>query len=163
MRDFEFEEVDFAVASVRVLQSAHFAAQVLQLFRARFTIGDGRKAFQFFSQFEGKLFFGKGGDAAGALGGVAFGALVGEIAEADAAFFLEKPLLKAAAAPGGDVVFGDGPAGEAFVEDALHFGQRVQPGDEFAAEGAVVEAAIEFVTNGAGQAGDFSSSGSHVS
>ncbi len=140
--DFGLEQEDFAVAGAGVLQSAEFAAEALEMFRAFGGVGYSGEAFEFFGEFEGELLFGEGGDAAGALGGVAFGALVGEFAEAVATFLLPQPVLKAAVAPLGEVVFGDGTASEAMGEDAPDFRQGVQPGNEFTAEGAVVQALV---------------------
>lgn len=148
---------------VRVLQATEFLAESLQTFRARFGVGHGGEAFDFFGEFERELFLSERGDAAGAQGGIALGALVGKFAQTIATFFLQQPFLKSALSPRRDVVFGDGPAGEAVREDGLHFGQRVEPRGEFPAERAVVEAVVEFVADGTGQAGDFSGSGSHGS
>ena len=67
-----------------------------------------------------------------------------------------------AAPPVGEVVLGEGASAEFFGEDALDFGQGIEPGEEFGAVGAVVEAMVEFIADEFGEAGDFSGAGFHT-
>jgi hypothetical protein len=143
------------------MQSAHFAREALKIFPSLRGIGNGGEPFEFFGEFEGESFFRASGDEAGARAGIDFRAIGSEFAETGAALFVEQPIAKSAPTPGGNVVFGDGAAGETMSEDALDFRQRIKPGDQFPAERAVVEAAVEFVANGGGKAGDFSGAGAH--
>lgn len=66
------------------------------------------------------------------------------------------PIGVAAAAPIREVVLGEGACAEFFGEDTLDLGLGVEPGEEFGAVGAVIEAAVYFVADGFGEAGDFS-------
>jgi hypothetical protein len=139
---FGFEKSQLPVVGAGAVQSADFVGKALEAFPSLFGILNGGEAFQFFGQCERELFFSVSGDAARALGGVHFGEFGGEVGDADAAFLLVEPILVAAAAPGGNVVFRDGATGESFGENVVNFGQGVQPRDEFPAERAVVKAAI---------------------
>ena len=68
------------------------------------------------------------------------------------------PLGIAAVAPFGEVLFADGFAVEAVLEDALDFGEFVEPNDDFAAGGVGFEAGVEFLADVAGETGDFAGS-----
>ena len=85
--------------------------------------------------------------------------VVGEVAGLFEGFLPEDPVLVAAGFPFGEVLFADGVALEAFGEDLPGFGLTVEPGDEFDALFAAVEAAVELVAEGAGEAGDFTVAG----
>jgi hypothetical protein len=139
---FGFEEAQFASAIVWVLVAAQFPGEALQVFRAFDAWFHGREALEFFGEFQRELFLRDGTDASGVVFRITTVAAGWEFAQANAAFFFEAPILKSAAAPGGDIVFGDGAAGETFGEDGLDFGQGVEPQDEIFAERAIVEAMV---------------------
>ena len=54
-----------------------------------------------------------------------------------------------------EVLFGDGAAGEVGGEDALDFGEGVEPGEEARVRLGVVEAAVELLAEVAGEGSDF--------
>ena len=84
-----------------------------------------------------------------------FGELEGEVAG-----FLEfDPILIPARAPFGEVLLGDAAAGVVLREDALGFGFGVEPGEEFVAGDAVVQAVVEVVAEGEREVGDFAVTG----
>ncbi len=87
---------------------------------------------------------------AGELGGVG-----GEFAGGFEEFLGGKPVEEAAVVPFGEVLGADGDAGEVFGEDGLDFGEGVEPFNQVHAGFAVVEALVELVAEGAGEAGDF--------
>ncbi len=70
-------------------------------------------------------------------------------------FAMEEPFLKAALTPDAEVLGGDGRAVEALADDLEDFGQVVEPGEDFGGFLAVVEADVELLADGAGEAGDF--------
>ena len=103
-----------------------------------------------------------GGDGVGeAIGEVAvgeageFGGVGGEFAGVFEEFLGGEPVEEAAIVPFGEVLRADGDAVEVFGEDGLDFGEAVEPLDEVHAGFAVVEALVELVAEGAGEAGDF--------
>lgn len=57
------------------------------------------------------------------------------------------PFGVAAAPPIAEIMFGKGASAEFFGEDALDFGQGVEPGEEFGGVGAVFEAVVEFIAD----------------
>jgi hypothetical protein len=59
-------------------------------------------------------------------------------------------------------VFGDGFGVEESGEDFLDFGEAVEPAGELASGMVVIKAAVEFVADVTGEAGDFSCSGHGV-
>jgi hypothetical protein len=156
-----FEETEMAFARAGILQAADDHGEAAEFLGAVVAIFEGTDALEFFCEFESDAIFDAVGEKAGALGGIKAGILRIEFAETNAAFFRQQPIPVATVAPLGEVVIGDGLAGDAFGKDALHFWQRVQPVDEVGTERAVVETAVEFEANGAGKAGDFSGSCSH--
>jgi hypothetical protein len=70
-------------------------------------------------------------------------------------FLLQEPVAEAASAPLGEVAGADGDALKVLLDDFLDFGEPVEPGEEFAGFLAVVEALVEFLADGGGEAGDF--------
>ena len=70
-------------------------------------------------------------------------------------FAMEEPFLESALTPGAEVLGGDGRAVEALADDLADFGQVVEPGEDFGGFLAVVEADVELLADGAGEAGDF--------
>ena len=80
-----------------------------------------------------------------------FGELEGEVA----GFLQLDPILIPARAPFGEVLLGDAAAGVVSREDALGFGFGVEPGEEFVAGDAVVQAVVEVVAEGEREVGDF--------
>ena len=142
MGGLNFKEAQVPFAGVGVLQSAQLLGEALKVFPSFFAVFDDGEAFEFFGEFDGETFFGKGGDAMGALFGIRLLILRREFTQANATFFLQEPILEAAAPPLGEVVFRNGPSGEAGGENGLDFGRRIQPGGEFPAERAVVKAAV---------------------
>jgi hypothetical protein len=85
-----------------------------------------------------------------------------EAAEPLESFLVEEPILVAGGAPFGEVLMGDGFAVKYLGEDFFGFGELVDPGEDGAAEFAVVEAAVELFANGGGEAGDFADSSLHM-
>jgi len=61
--------------------------------------------------------------------------------------------------PGGEVLFGDGAAGELVLEDLLDVGEAVKPLDDFGAGKAVFDALAELNAGVFGQASDFADVG----
>ena len=84
-----------------------------------------------------------------------------EAIELGEAILVKEPVLVAGGAPFGEVLVGDGVAVEYFGEDFFSFWKFVDPGEDGAAELAVVEAVVEFFADGFGEAGDFAESGGH--
>jgi len=110
----------------------------------------------------------KGAEIIGDVGAVAVGSLLvegatlfEEFVPLGAAIASVGPIGVAAEPPIGEVLFGEGASAEFFGEDALDFGQGVEPGEEFRAVGAVIEAVVEFIADEFGEAGDFSGAGFH--
>ena len=85
--------------------------------------------------------------------------LLDELGAEDAGFLEAEPVLMAALAPFGEVLFGDGVAIEIFFEDFLNFFGSVEPGDDFGAGLAVFEASAEFMAIVFGETGDFAGAG----
>jgi len=65
------------------------------------------------------------------------------------------PVKKAALLPLGEVDLVDGVSFEISFKDFFDFGEGVEPGDESDAGFAIIEAAVEFFAEVAGEAGDF--------
>ena len=84
-----------------------------------------------------------------------FGELEGEVA----GFPEFDPILISAGAPFGEVLLGDAAAGVVLREDALDFGIGVEPGEEFVAGDAIVQAVVEVVAEGEREVGDFAVAG----
>ena len=84
-----------------------------------------------------------------------FGFLFGKASVPFKALLVEDPVLVAGASPFGEILVGDGFAVEDFSEDFFGFGQAVHPWQNVVAEFAVVEAAVELLPDGGGEAGDF--------
>ncbi len=102
----------------------------------------------------------RGGEEGGGGGGVARvilegGGLLAEVGEPGAGLLELEPVGEAAAAPFGEVLFSDGAAVEVGGEDGLDLGEGIEPGEEGGGGLAVVEAGIELVADGGGEAGDF--------
>lgn len=85
-----------------------------------------------------------------------------DLLEAFAAFLVSKPILVAALAPVGKVLFVDGFGVEQARDDLLHFGKRVKPIQEWRAHFAVEKAMVELFTDCEREAGDFADSGFHT-
>lgn len=85
-----------------------------------------------------------------------------DLLEAFAAFLVSKPILVAALAPVGEVLFVDGFVVEGIREDFLDFGESVQPVEEWRAHFAVEKAMVELFANCEWEAGDFADSGFHT-
>jgi hypothetical protein len=105
----------------------------------------------------------EGGEAVGE-GGIALVGLeaVGALEEAVeglAGLLVAEPVGKAAEFPVGEVLLGDGGAGEFGGEDGLNGGEGVQPVDEELLALALVQAVVELVANSEGEAGDFTGAG----
>jgi hypothetical protein len=139
---FRLEKSDFQSAIAGALDAADLPGKANKAFEALGAIGHGGQAFQFFGKFQGEALLRVRLEPGGLFFRVGIGAFRREFAEPHAPLLFPQPILKAAAPPFGNVVFGDGPASEALGESVFDFGQRVQPGDEVFAERAVVEAAV---------------------
>ena len=149
---------------MRVLEAGEGAGNHLENFPALFGI------FHFVEFIDGlgEFYDQVGAEIIGDVGAVAGGSLLieratlfEEFVPLGAAFASVGPIGVAAETPIGEVVFGEGASAEFFGEDALDFGQGVEPGEEFGAVGAVFEAMVEFIADGFGEAGDFSGAGFH--
>ena len=86
MCGFDFQETEFAISRVGILQSAEFAAEPLEIFGTLLAVRDDGETFELFSEFEGEAFLGVGGNALRSLCGIALGTLVREFAQTVAAF-----------------------------------------------------------------------------
>ncbi len=97
----------------------------------------------------------------GNLAGVFFEALgfVDEGANPLASLLMAEPLLEAALFPFAEILLGDFVAGEVGGEDGADIVAGVEPGEELGAGFAVLKAAVQLVTDGAREAGDFAVSG----
>ncbi len=101
-----------------------------------------------------------GGDGGGtasqatASGAGKIGGFLGEIFEVGEGFQLLQPALVAGGAPNGKVSVVDGRAVELGGENTLNDGKGVEPGEDPGRGLVVVEAAVEFFTDGLGEAGD---------
>jgi len=93
-------------------------------------------------------------DSGGEVGG-----FVGKRGEFFEEFLAGLPLEEAAVTPVGDVLLANGLAVEGLAEDGFDVGDGVEPFDEIAGGGGAFEAAVEFVADGAGEAGDFGDAG----
>jgi hypothetical protein len=102
----------------------------------------------------GKFF---GEDIAG--GGMEVGGVFHELVERVALLVEVLPIEEAALFPMGEIDFVDGLAVEVVGEDGLDFREGVEPGGELLGFLAVVEALVELVADGAGEAGDFALAG----
>ena len=144
-----------------VLEAAEFAGEVLESSPAIVGICDLLQGGQGLADFKDEE------AAHGFMGvvatvvGVGFGGLFGEAIEPFESLLVPKPILIAAAAPFGEVLVGNGFAGEKVGEDGLGFREMVQPFENGASEFAVVKALIKLFTDFGGEAGDFADSSFH--
>ena len=115
------------------------------------------------------------GEASGEHGGEFFGedrgrgagmervGVFGELGEVEAGLLEALPIQEAALFPAGEVGLGDGFGVEVGGEECLDFREGVEPvGEEFGFV-AVIEALVELVADGAGEAGDFAGAGAEGS
>jgi len=84
-----------------------------------------------------------------------------EMNNSRAGFPIAQPILVAAVSPFGNVVLGDGPAGEMRGEDLPDFGQLIEPGHSVFGEGAVEQELVELLADRFGEAGDFTGASFH--
>ena len=154
-------EMDAAAVVVGVLEAGEFAHEVLQTQRTFLGTFDVLKRVGGLAGFDDE-------DAAHGFVGVAafvvlgeFGFVFGEAIEPFLTVLLLEPVLVAAAPPFGEVLVGDGFSVEEFGHDGFGFWKRVQPREDGATDLTVFEAAIYFIADGFGEAGDFANSCDH--
>ena len=136
-------EHDAAAPVVRVLQAGEFACEVLEAGPAGVGVSDVLHGGHGLAEFEEEE-AAHGFEAVGAAVVMDdFLVLLGEVAKPVESLLLEEPVLVAGAAPFGEVLVGDGVAGEVFSHGFFGFGQVVEPVDDGAAHLAVLEAGVE--------------------
>jgi len=103
-----------------------------------------------------------GGEALGQAapgGGVEFAGVALEGEDVGEGVLAGFPAGEAGGAPFGEVLFGDGSAGELRLKEGLDFGQGIEPGEDGGAGFIALEAAVELVEEGPGEAADFAGGG----
>jgi hypothetical protein len=93
-------------------------------------------------------------------GGGEFAGLGGQFPGVGEPVAADLPFGKPAGAPFAEVLLGDGGPVKLLLEDGLDVGTVVEPAEDLVALDIIIEAAVEFVTDVAGQALDYSPSGS---
>lgn len=155
-------ELGAAAAVVRILQSRESVGEVLHLFTAVLRIFDvlqgGQGEPHFHDEDSAESFE---GIIDGAIVLSQFGVLFAEAVEPFDALLVSEPILISGAAPVGDVLVGDGATGEELGHGGFGFGQGVEPCFDGLDHLAGFEAAIQFVADGFGKAGDFADSCDH--
>lgn len=85
--------------------------------------------------------------------------ILAEVAGDLASLLFQKPLQEAALVPGGEVGWVDRLAVEFAGQDGLDLGECIEPGNEFEALFAIVQALVELGANLQWEAGDFAGAG----
>ena len=154
-------EADAAAPIIGVLQAAEFAVEGFQpgpaFCRIFYLLQGSHGLADFKDEVTAHGFVG----VAAAVVLFEFFFVFGEVFEPIDALLVQEPILIAGAAPFGEVLVGDGVAFEALGEDFLGLREVVEPRQDVAAEMAVVEALVQFVADGGGEAGDFANSSCH--
>jgi hypothetical protein len=89
------------------------------------------------------------------------GLMFGRVGDELAGFLVAEPIEVAAGLPFTEILRADGASAELVVEDFADLVRLVEPVDEVLAGFAVLEAAVQFDTDGVGETGDFSISCCH--
>ena len=139
---FGIGQFDFAAVVVAMLEADEVAGDFAEAFPTFVAVGDFVEGVEVFGHF--------GEDEAGEVFEEVFGAFVSyefcalfvHVLESILAVPVAEPIFVAAMAPFGEVLFGDGFAGEVFVERFPGFGQFVEPREQGGAEFAVEEAEV---------------------